>query len=1187
MVRLRSTAYYVIVGLFCLTVSSYSHAREQAAGPTGIVQLGGEVSINAVALSHNSQLALTSGIAGEVTLWELSSGWQLRRLAGHTSNVTFVAFSGDDKLAVTTALDNTVRVWDLETGVATAVLSTAAADSVGYMGAGIFVAFLPGDDQVIVATLNGEILVFDVNTKTVVRTIGHSKGKITAATMSRDGRWLATAYTPDEGDLSIWDVKSGEQTSSVHINESGTNDTYELVRSMSFSEDAQQLAVSTGSLKPRLRCYSVPEFVKTREIQLTLEPVSTVIIGSTQLIVEDDRAGIDLWNLLDKRTEGPFVLAEPTRSFGNTTSKSGSLSLSKDGTKLLTGSSDGIARLWDIASRSEIKQLDGNVPTPSALAISRDKTLVGVGDRSGNVRIWSLISGVSLRSFRFPSPRDPEHEANVVETIEFSQDDKSVTASSLGSAEPIISWSLETGKQITQAVPGSLPSNSVVMTRKTSSDGLVEISQDAPQSDPGVVLGHGASDIRIRDLRRPQDGFSLPADTRNSYSFAISDDDGLALRALWDGPVQIWDIHSRRQLKILEGFDKRLPYGNIRVLEHPVFSPSGTFVAGALVGEHTIFVWDSHSGKLMPPLQGHLSDICGLAFGSDDDTLLSASADGTVRIWSIRKAKELAVLVNTGGEGWIVSNSDSMFDSDTLERDIGVHWVFSDDPFRALPLEIFMRDLYQPGLLAGLLGGKEFRPIQGLATLNRVQPLVKVEHVEWEDLARGVAKVAVEVTGNTDPGMKNGKTSTNPYDVRLFRDGQLVGWGPKTSVEWQLEPPPSGPDAKKNEELDLERWRAETEIKDLRPDGTKELTFLVQVPRRADLEQVVFTAYGFNEDRVKSTTASATLTVDKPLQARMGKAYVISVGVNRTENISAWKLSYAANDARQMTKVVGDKLEATKQFRQVVRVRLVSDAPGKQQAGEAAATKENLKAVLDVLAGRRSVDEPLKREIPNIDEVTKAEPEDLVLLTFSSHGYTDDRGAFHIVLWDIGKDTPQDNVTPELQGNSLSSDVLSGWLREVDAGDMTMIVDACHSEATVAAEGFKPGPMGSRGLGQLAYDKGMRILAASKSNEEAMELGGNIKQGLLSYALVEEGLVEGKAAKDGKVLMSGWLNYGAQEVPNLYKAGSVKGLKGEQALAPNGRDIIYLGNDQAPPSYQEPVLFDFVRQKTDTVLSAQ
>jgi hypothetical protein len=431
--------------------------------------------------------------------------------------------------------------------------------------------------------------------------------------------------------------------------------------------------------------------------------------------------------------------------------------------------------------------------------------------------------------------------------------------------------------------------------------------------------------------------------------------------------------------------------------------------------------------------------------------------------------------------------------------------------------------------------------------------------------------------------MKNGRTFTKPYDVRLFRDGQLVGWAPKTSVEWQLEPPPSGPKA---DELDLVRWRDKTEIRDLGKDGSKELTFQVQVPRRADLKQVVFTAYAFNEDRVKSATASATLVVDKPLQPRKGRAYLISVGVNRTESSPRWDLHYAANDARQMSKVLGDKLEGTRQFADVVRIRLVLDTPAQHEAGEAAATKVQLEAVLDVLAGRRRVDEQLTKEIPGIKGVEKAEPEDLVLLSFSSHGFTDTRGVFHIVLQDIGPHTAQ-TVNPESLRNSLSSDVLSGWLRDVDAGEMTMIVDACHSEATVAAEGFKPGPMGSRGLGQLAYDKGMRILAASKSNEEAMELGGTIKQGLLSYALVEEGLVEDKAAKDGKVYMSGWLTYGEQEVPNLYKTGKAKGTNGKQPMASNGRDIIYLGPDQAPPAYQQPVLFDFNKQNTDTMISSQ
>jgi hypothetical protein len=164
----------------------------------------------------------------------------------------------------------------------------------------------------------------------------------------------------------------------------------------------------------------------------------------------------------------------------------------------------------------------------------------------------------------------------------------------------------------------------------------------------------------------------------------------------------------------------------------------------------------------------------------------------------------------------------------------------------------------------------------------------------------------------------------------------------------------------------------------------------------------------------------------------------------------------------------------------------------------------------------------------------------------------------------------------------LSSDELSGWLREVDAGEMVMVVDSCHSAATVEAEGFKPGPMGSRGLGQLAYDKGMRILAASKSTQSAIERGGGIDEGLLSYALVHEGLELGLAdfrPKDGKILVSEWLEYGAQEVPQLYAEGEAKGVIRRKGGPSTAREI-YHGSKQTPALYQQPILFDFAKEKS-------
>ena len=61
--------------------------------------------------------------------------------------------------------------------------------------------------------------------------------------------------------------------------------------------------------------------------------------------------------------------------------------------------------------------------------------------------------------------------------------------------------------------------------------------------------------------------------------------------------------------------------------------------------------------------------------------------------------------------------------------------------------------------------------------------------------------------------------------------------------------------------------------------------------------------------------------------------------------------------------------------------------------------------------------------------------------------------------------------------------------------ELVLIVDACPtSAASIESEGFKPGPLGSRGLGQLAYDKRMRVLAASQSDQAAREMGGQIGQ---------------------------------------------------------------------------------------------
>ena len=62
-----------------------------------------------------------------------------------------------------------------------------------------------------------------------------------------------------------------------------------------------------------------------------------------------------------------------------------------------------------------------------------------------------------------------------------------------------------------------------------------------------------------------------------------------------------------------------------------------------------------------------------------------------------------------------------------------------------------------------------------------------------------------------------------------------------------------------------------------------------------------------------------------------------------------------------------------------------------------------------------------------------------------------------------------------------------------NAADIALIIDACHSGATVDSGSFKPGPLGDAGLGQLAYDKGIRILAATQADEAVTALQSSLR----------------------------------------------------------------------------------------------
>src|SRR5205823_1155996 len=156
------------------------------------------------------------------------------------------------------------------------------------------------------------------------------------------------------------------------------------------------------------------------------------------------------------------------------------------------------------------------------------------------------------------------------------------------------------------------------------------------------------------------------------------------------------------------------------------------------------------------------------------------------------------------------------------------------------------------------------------------------------------ARVMVEVSAAQRPFLRQGRevvVRTGVYDLRLFRDGQLVGRRPEVADDKEIDPDPTSKEQ-------MRAWREANGIA-LEPDGKATRGFTVRLPHREKPGPVEFTAYAFNEDRVKSGTATASYQAPASRLPGKPRAYLVAMGVSACET-PAWNLHFAAADARLM-----------------------------------------------------------------------------------------------------------------------------------------------------------------------------------------------------------------------------------------------------------------------------------------------
>ena len=1100
-----------------------------------------------VAFSRDSRLIAASGGDNSVTVWDVMSGRELYKLGGSTQGsvmaplgVYFIAFTPDNRLVT---VSDAVRVWDLSTG---RELQTFTADMAGTVG------------------FNG----FD-------------SGLI----LSPDGTQLLLA----DAEVKFIDLASGKEARRVKL----PNDQVENLQ-LAFNPEGHLLAA--GIHEKHFKFWDVTE-KKDRELATTTKEFPQVKFSRDgRLLALSDNYTVKLWDTATFR-ELPALTVPTSINFPQ---GDAFVSFAEDGKRLATGGIGTDTIIWETETGKRLTTMNGRTNMAYNVAFSDD----GMELISGGRTRWDLRTGRGLRIVPDASEKtygtaSPDGKvlavmslnSNVLTLVESPNGRQLFTLKPSGDAGPIVRSRFSADSSLLAVIYGPLENQQSAVSftsgshvgiwdvktgRELRSITPTEIAMQAEFTGDGksiAIIGMGQislwdvqSGSKLRDLAAsPMKAFTPPVfkpgqmpqmpnmadiaamltntigtmsagtmgqsvtslaftkDGRTLATGGVESKGNFDLAAMMNsamtkkpkkgsktpdpadmmkdfkveavGRVQLWDVATGREIATISGHGR----GVTKV----AFSRDSKLLASG-GSDSTIKIWDVATQKELRTLSGHTAAIESIDFSPDGRLLASASDDGSTFVWDTNTGEHLLTLISLddGGE-WMVVTPQGLFDGTPVSWN-QILWRYNQETFNVAPIEWFFNEFYYPGLLADIFNGKRPKVAQDVSKKDRRQPVVKLSLLgQPADSAVATRTVKVKIDVSDAPADKDNPKGTGAQDVRLFRNGSLV-----------------------------KVWHGDV-LK-----GQPSVSLEQEITVTAGPNRLV--AYGFNRDNVKSKDAPLVFNGAETLK-RKGTAYIIAVGVNEYAN-PQYNLKYATADARSFAEEMRKRQTQIAGFERVEVIQLIDQD----------ATKANILAAVSRLAGVNTGPPSLKAS--PLDALKRAEPEDTVVIYFAGHG-TAQAQRFYLIPHDLGYTGDRTKLTEQglstMLAHSISDVELETAVEDLDAGHLLLIIDACNSGQALEAEEKRRGPMNSKGLAQLAYEKGMYILTAAQSFQAALE-AAQLGHGYLTYALVEEGLktpAADSSPKDGVVIAREWLNFASERVPQMQEEkmaqGRGIGLEGE------------------------------------------
>lgn len=315
--------------------------------------------------------------------------------------------------------------------------------------------------------------------------------------------------------------------------------------------------------------------------------------------------------------------------------------------RLVTGSGDATARIWDCDTGTPMAILKGHSKFILAVSWSPDDTTIATGSDDGTVRLWDKkgkalgnalkghrksVMSLSWEPFHVQEPGRPRVASSsrdaTVRTwdvigkrcdIVLSGHKDSVTCVKWGGTGFIYTSSLDRTIKVWNAATGTL--------EHTLSSHAARVNHLALSTDFALRTAFHDHTRQVpttteERLARAKARFDSAATFNGEVTERL-------VSASDDLTMYLWEpSKSKKPLARLQGHQKPV--------NHVTFSPDGLYIASVAFDNH-VKLWSARDGKFIATLRGHVADVYQCCFSPDSRLLVSASKDTTIKVWDVGK----------------------------------------------------------------------------------------------------------------------------------------------------------------------------------------------------------------------------------------------------------------------------------------------------------------------------------------------------------------------------------------------------------------------------------------------------------------------------------------------------------------------------------------------------------------------